>query len=207
MFVLSERIFASHLQSDLRNSIGVTFDSLAQDLSAYYNEEARDPDGRSIDPQRAERRSSFLGRLISESRRSLIEVGTGPGNDARAFLRAGLRVSGVDLSEVYVAIAREKGIDAQQASILALPFEDASFDAAWTMSTLVHVANTEVAAALSELNRVLVPGSLAAIGVWASAEDVDIERTYENEAIGMTRFFSLRTDASLRQLLASLGDL
>jgi SAM-dependent methyltransferase len=176
-------------------------------VSAYYNEEARDPDARSIDPQRAERRSSFLGRLISESRRSLIEVGTGPGNDARAFLRAGLRVSGVDLSEVYVAIAREKGIDAQQASILALPFEDASFDAAWTMSTLVHVANTEVAAALSELNRVPFPGGLAAIGVWASAEDVDIERTYENEAIGMTRFFSLRTDASLRQLLASLGDL
>ncbi|WP_410793915.1 methyltransferase domain-containing protein [Kribbella sp. C-35] len=48
---------------------------------------------------------------------------------------AGFTHTGVDLSPASVDACRELSLHAEVASILDLPFEDATFDAGWTMST------------------------------------------------------------------------
>ncbi|MEI8412381.1 MULTISPECIES: class I SAM-dependent methyltransferase [unclassified Kribbella] len=56
-------------------------------------------------------------------------------------------------------------LDARAASVLELPFEDRTFEAGWTMSTLLHIADEDLDDALAEIVRVLRPGAPLGIGL------------------------------------------
>ena len=122
--------------------------------------------------------------------------------DAQAFRARGLTVSGVDLSPEHVRRAREVGVDAYVASVLGLPFADDSFDAGWTMSTLLHVPDSHLDAALAETLRVLAPGAPLAVGVWGGP---DWEGPSDHDRFQPPRFFSARSDERLRAVLGEFG--
>jgi SAM-dependent methyltransferase len=89
--------------------------------------------------------------------RRYLEVGCGPGELAqRVGDELGADVSAVDISSRMVALARVRGVDAQEGDVQELPFEDASFDCAVAAWMLYHVP--DVPRALAELARVLRPG-------------------------------------------------
>ena len=167
-------------------------------LAAYYDQEAGERAGRELQPRRVEHRAAFLDLLVAESRHRVVEIGTGPGVDAQAFLARGLWVSGVDLSPEHVRRAREVGVDAYVASVLGLPFADDSFDAGWTMSTLLHVPDSHLDAALAETLRVLAPGAPLAVGVWGGP---DWEGPSDHDRFQPPRFFSLRSHERWRAAL------
>ena len=176
--------------------------SLEADLAAYYDQEAGERAERELQPERVAHRASFLDLLAAEGRRTVVEVGTGPGVDARAFLARGLAVSGVDLSAEHVRRARDAGVQAYVASVLDLPFADDSFDAGWTMSTLLHVPDRHLDAALSEIVRVLAPGAPLAVGVWGG---LDREGPGDRDRYDPPRFFSLRGHERWRAALEQHG--
>jgi ubiquinone/menaquinone biosynthesis C-methylase UbiE len=64
--------------------------------------------------------------------------------------------TGIDLSETVRSCLHKPF---HSCSAESLPFDDASFDALWTITVLEHVPNPE--AALNEIRRVLRPGGLA----------------------------------------------
>jgi SAM-dependent methyltransferase len=178
-------------------------DQLESDLAAFYDQQAprrlaRGDGG----PWRGAARDTFLAQLRSEARTTLVELGTGPGHDALALQAAGLTVAGVDLSPEHVRICRERGIDARLASVFELPFEDGSFEAGWTMSTLLHVPDDRIDAALDEIARVLAPGAPLAIGLWSGPDE---EAINEDDTIVPKRFFSRRSDQRLREILGRHG--
>jgi len=80
-------------------------------------------------------------------------------------------VVGVDLSDTMVDAARRRFADAcasgrlsvRQGSLLELPLEAASIDAAVTVNTLYFVE--DLPAAFAELHRVLKPGGRAVVGI------------------------------------------
>jgi SAM-dependent methyltransferase len=164
--------------------------SIEQDLAAYYDQDAADRSERALDGHREQLREDFVDLLLAESRRTVVEVGTGPGIDAAALQNRGLAVCGVDLSAEHVRLARERGIEAHVGSVLNLPFADRSIDAGWTMSTLMHVPDVDIDAALRELVRVLAPGAPLAIGVWGGP---DVETRSDRDVLDPPRFFSLRS--------------
>jgi SAM-dependent methyltransferase len=130
----------------------------------------------------------------------VLEVGTGPGRDGAALVQAGLDYTGIDLAPASVAACRALGLDVRVASVLDLPFADGTFDAGWTMSTLLHVADAELDAALAEVVRVLRPGAPLAVGLWGGR---DLAEGPAGEAThGPARFFSFRSD---EKVLAALG--
>lgn len=90
----------------------------------------------------------------------VLDGGMGPGRLCAELDRGGWRVSGVDLSASMVEMARLRIPHARdrlvQGSIEAVPFGDASFDAATAMGVLEYVDDVE--AALRELARVIRPG-------------------------------------------------
>jgi SAM-dependent methyltransferase len=181
---------------------GPAVDRLEADLTSYYDQDAARRAGREVDPHRVRRREAFADLLVAEGRHRLLEVGTGPGRDASAFLARGLSVSGVDLSSEHVRLSRAAGIDAHVASVQRLPFPDSSYDAGWTMSTLMHVPDSGFDAALGEICRVLVAGSPLAVGVWGGT---DAEQLKSDDEIQPPRFFSLRSDERLQEMLGQHG--
>jgi SAM-dependent methyltransferase len=83
--------------------------------------------------------------------------------------RRGARVSGIDISEPTVKLARAAFDGGPQAllgtvgDVRDIPFRDATFDAVYSMGTIEHFDETE--RAVQEMVRVLKPGGRAIIGV------------------------------------------
>ena len=88
----------------------------------------------------------------------VLDACCGTGDLALAALRAGGVVTGVDFSERMLERARRKSSEVEwvRGDVLALPFEDGSFDAATVGFGIRNVPELE--AGLRELRRVLRPG-------------------------------------------------
>ncbi len=95
----------------------------------------------------------------------VLDIGCGVGGPAR-YLAAtyGCRVTGVDLTEEFVAVAQmltercrlDHFVDFHQANGLDLPFEDASFDMVWCQNVTMNI--DDKTAFYREIARVLKPG-------------------------------------------------
>lgn len=96
----------------------------------------------------------------------VLDVATGPGVVALAALDRGADVVAVDQSEAMVSIAQRAGIDARQAAVEQLPFDDGSFDAVVAGFLLNHLARPLRGAA--EMARVC-RGRMA-VSVWDTPE-------------------------------------
>lgn len=95
----------------------------------------------------------------------VLDVGCGLGGSARHLAAEhGCDVTGVDLTAEYVAVARELSrlihlddrVRFEVGSALALPFDDATFDVAWTEHAQMNIADKR--GLYAEIARVLVPG-------------------------------------------------
>jgi demethylmenaquinone methyltransferase/2-methoxy-6-polyprenyl-1,4-benzoquinol methylase len=89
---------------------------------------------------------------------AVLDACCGTGDLALAAERAGGRVTGLDFSERMLDRARAKSTDVEwvQGDVLALPFDDESFDAVTVGFGVRNVDDLE--AGLRELRRVLRPG-------------------------------------------------
>jgi ubiquinone/menaquinone biosynthesis C-methylase UbiE len=97
-----------------------------------------------------------LSRLLGEGTGVLLDVGCGTGSYAAGLAELGWDVTGVDLSEDMLRRAAEKGVRTVHADAAALPFENATFDAAVSVFTNTDV--DDLAAVVREIVRVLRPG-------------------------------------------------
>ena len=124
---------------------GTAYDRIAE----WYDETFRP----SLHAAEADALERFLGRGAGRC----LDLGCGTGAAAPVLEALGWSVVGVDRSERLLDIARAKGYDVVAASADALPFGDASFDAA--VSVWTHTDIDEFGAALSETARVLWPAA------------------------------------------------
>lgn len=104
---------------------------------------------------------------------SVLDVACGTGVLAReAVGRVGAegRVVGLDLNKGMLAVAArvEPKVDWHQGDAMALPFEDASFDAVTSQFALMYFPDR--VAALHEMWRVLTPGGRLAVAAWGPIE-------------------------------------
>jgi SAM-dependent methyltransferase len=173
-----------------------------RDLATYYDNEVQERAGRELPADRVARRGAYIELLRAEGRRSVLEVGAGPGRDGTAFAQAGLAYAGVDLAAASAGACRALGLDVRVASVLELPFADGAFDAGWTMSTLLHVADADLDAAIDEIVRVLRPAAPLAVGLWGGR---DLEGPAGEATHGPARFFSFRSDEKVRAALERHG--
>lgn len=97
-------------------------------------------------------------RLLGEgSGRRLLDVGCGTGVGAVVYAERGWVVTGIDISADQLRLAQERGVEVLQADAAAMPFDDASFDAA--VATWIHTDVEDFVAVLREIARVLSAGA------------------------------------------------
>lgn len=109
----------------------------------------------------------------------LLDAGCGTGYNLLELGRLG-RATGVDLSTDALAFCRARGVRALRASVLALPFADATFDAVTSFDVLYHAWVSDDRAAARELARVLRPGGALLVRVPAlralwGAHDTEVQ--------------------------------
>ena len=136
-----------------------------EQLRTEFNEWARAGKGESM-----ERGHSPVGRQAIERMRvpadaRVLDIGCGSGWATRLLAEqaVGGRVTGIDISDGMIRLARESSllfpnVDYQTASAEQLPFGDGEFTHAFSMESLYYYRN--IPKALKEIHRVLKPGGL-----------------------------------------------
>ena len=182
------------------------YDQVIDGLRQAYDNSAEERDagnaGR-LTPWKVATRADFLSLLQAEGKRSLLEIGGGPGHFAAFFRDAGLDVVMTDLSPAMVRLAQAKGLDARVMDFLNLDFLPAAFDAVFALNCLLHVPSADLPRVLAAIHRVLRPGGLFFYGVYGghSFEGIWPEDHHEPK-----RYFVFYPDDELRQRVAGLFD-
>ena len=105
-------------------------------------------------------------RLPVSAADRILDIGSGLGGPARYMARRfGCRVSGIDLTAEFCEVARlltarlglEDRVSFDEGDALAMPFEDAAFDGAYSMNVSMNIADKR--ALYREIARVLKPGA------------------------------------------------
>ncbi|MCP3938467.1 MAG: class I SAM-dependent methyltransferase [Actinomycetia bacterium] len=173
-------------------------------LRRFYETEARENRRRSPKGLRVDLRDDFIDRLVSEGCGTLLDFGAGPGLDVRTFAGAGFDCVGLDLAIGNAVLGTREGLSIVPGSIVAPPFKDASFDAGWSMSTLMHLADDAAVDAVTAMARVLRNGAPLMVGLWGSEAG---RHVIETDAHGNPRPFHHRSPDRNRQILAAAGSI
>lgn len=141
-------------------------------------------------------RLRFFDMLQRENKHDLLEVGSGNGLDSLFFQDTGLNVTCVDLSPAMVELCRKKGLNAHVMDMARLDFPGESFDAIYSMNSLLHLRKSELPAVLMSMSALLREGGLVYVGVFGG---VDSEHVWADDYYTPKRFFSFFTDEGLQQ--------
>lgn len=113
-------------------------------------------------------RQKTVLELLPDAPGEVLDAGMGGGILCLELERRGWSVRGIDLSRRMVELAHARlphlGDRLVQGSILALPYDDASFDAAVATGVLEYVEES-LADVVAELARVLRPGGVAVVSL------------------------------------------
>ena len=135
----------------------------------------------------------------------LLEVGCGTGHWSEYFAGKGYAVTGVDISERMIAIARQRSISGatfDMADAEKLPFPDGGFDAVAAITALEFTADP--VQAVSEMTRcVRKPGGMLIVGVLNRLSGCNQRR--KRRATSMYASTTLFSPDDLRALLDHAG--
>jgi ubiquinone/menaquinone biosynthesis C-methylase UbiE len=138
--------------------------------------------------------SSFRGQR-------LLEVGCGIGTDLVRFAKGGARVTGVDLAQTAIDLARKNfelnGVTADELRVAngeALPYADASFDVVYGHGVIQYTANAPQL--IREMHRVLKPSGTGIFMVynrvsWLNAMSKLMKVALEHEDAPVLKKYSI----------------
>jgi ubiquinone/menaquinone biosynthesis C-methylase UbiE len=149
-----------------------------EQLRTEFNEWARAGKGESMERGHRPVGEQAIARLRVEPDSRVLDIGCGSGWATRllADYAFNSRVTGIDISDEMIRVAREASssypnVDFEVASAEQLPFADDEFTRAFSMESLYYYRN--IPKALSEIHRVMKVG-----GLFAAVVDL----YWENEA-------------------------
>jgi ubiquinone/menaquinone biosynthesis C-methylase UbiE len=149
-----------------------------------------------------------------EDAKHILDLGSGQGNDSLRLARAGLQITGVDLSEYAIKFARArtefanlKIVFKQMDMALGLHFADSSFDAVLANLSLHYFSLERTQFILGEIMRILEPNGTLCFHVNSSEEGEkrrakgsvvsELEPGFFFEHDGVTRRYFARNDLEL----------
>jgi ubiquinone/menaquinone biosynthesis C-methylase UbiE/uncharacterized membrane protein YbhN (UPF0104 family) len=153
-------------RSSRRGSVEATVQSHFDDLAPAYAAQLSPLARERVVSRKAALMHQYLATHGINSGARLLDAGCGQGWYVRAMAEHGYRVTGLDLAPGQLAAARRELTQGNAsteplaaASVLQLPFQNGSFDAAFAVNVLHHVGGTASHnAALAEIARVVRPG-------------------------------------------------
>jgi SAM-dependent methyltransferase len=101
--------------------------------------------------------SNLISQLGIRQKATILDVGTGTGNNLRLLQELGFKnVTGLDSSEEAIRFCQQKGLGlVKQGDVCNIPFPDNNFDVVFATDIIEHVEDD--IEALSEIRRILKP--------------------------------------------------
>ena len=166
-------------------------DSRRDAIRAAYDADAARRDAMTPDEWRTAVVDEWKNMLVEKGLRSVLELGCGTGQLSAHMVTASFDVTAIDLSDANVEAARARGVDAAVGDFTQLPFQKETFDAAFAINTLLHVATEDLGACLMGIRDVLRPQGSLLIVVWGGR---DHEGPIDDEWLEPPRYFRFYTD-------------
>lgn len=150
---------------------------------------------------RAER--TFIAKMRRVEQPMILDAGCGPGRDTARFLRAGLKIVGVDNAEKLLKAGCDR-FQINQGHLLCselakLPFNKDTFNGIWLRSVLGHFSSSDNLVILKELARVATPGALVFVRVREGSQEGIEKRD------GFERFYKHYEREEVRDLMRAAG--
>jgi len=191
----------TNLKVAIEKSSRFDFDAVANEYDQWY----KSAKSRMYD--RLEKKAVRRYLPPSAKGKKLLEVGCGTGHWSRYFSEYGFEVTGVDISERMIDIAKSKNIPNalfQVADSHSLPFADETFDVTAAITTLEFVRDAE--AVIREMIRCTrKPGGQLLVGVLNAMARLNRNRKQSPESpYTKAQLFS---PSQLKQLLEPFGRL
>ena len=156
-------------------------------LIESYEKHAHQRESSTTDKFKERERSEFLKLLKAERRKTILEIGCGPGRDAQFFQSQGLQALAVDNAPTMVKLTAEKGVPAQVLDCYDLDQIDDTFDAVYTLNCLLHIPKKDIDHIFSLIATRLNGNGLMYLGLWGGE---NFEGILEQDTYEPKRFFS-----------------
>lgn len=177
--------------------------NLKNELRETYDKYAQERETSVMQGWKLEERARFLTALQNEHKHKLLEIGAGTGRDSKFFQDKGFEVTCIDLSPAMVEHCRQKGLSAYVMDMTAIDLPENSFDAVYSMNSLLHLTKDEFSDVIQRINTLLQEGGLFYIGMYGG---YDFEGISENDAYTPKRFFSFFDDEHLQTEIGKVFD-
>jgi|SRR5271157_1933432 len=141
--------------------------------------------------------------LLKKSGNSILEVGCGPGVEAKYFIKEGYAVLGLDASEGMLAEARQRVPEGTFMRMDMRDMEelkDGCFSGVWCCASLLHLAKAEAPRAVREFRRVIKDDGT----LFISLKKGDGEGMVRSPD-GCDRFFAYYQKAEAEKLMCDCG--
>lgn len=146
-----------------------------------------------------EARKNFADSLKNQDGKTILEIGSGAGIDAKYFSKRGFDVLATDFSKQMLEMCKKRGLNTQILDIYELDKFNPKFDGIFTLNVLLHIPNQEKGKIIRNIKNCLNKDGLFYYGVYGGydEESVFTDKTKMN----LPRFFSFLSDDSLFDLV------
>ncbi|TSC52325.1 MAG: hypothetical protein LiPW41_536 [Parcubacteria group bacterium LiPW_41] len=141
--------------------------------------------------------SAFVSRLQGKK---VLDIGSGPGDDAQILKKNNLEVICVDGSLSMVNKTKELGFESYQKYFREIDFPDGSFDGIWAYTSLLHVSSEEASEVVGKIYQMLKSGGVFLIGMIEGEFEGDKESWEQSE-----RYFKFYTEKELTDMVSHWG--
>lgn len=135
---------------------------------------------------------------------TILDAGCGPGRDSEYFAQHGLNVTGVDLSEKLLEIAKNRvpQIEFLKQDLRKLEFPAQSLDGIWACASLLHLQREEIPAVLQGFHKILKENGILFILVKEGKGEANVAEKLSSYAV---RHFTYFMSDELKMLVENAG--
>lgn len=134
----------------------------------------------------------------------ILDLGCGPGRDAKIFSDLGLQVVGVDYSLKMIEMAKQTASQAEfyEMDIEELKFPEESFDGVWASCSLLHIPKNRITSVLSKIYALLKSDGVLYLSVKQGTGEIV---TQDQRYGGLEKFWSFFQEDELQDFLKIAG--
>lgn len=178
-----------------------------QQLKAAYDKDARTRDSAEgkREQWKLDVREQFVKLLKKEQKKTILELGSGAGLDAKYFQDEGFVVLATDLSDEMVKMCKKRGLEAKVNDLYNLRSLGSRFDAIFSLNVLLHVPRTDLEQVLKGIYDTLNENGVFYYGVYGGRDEEKI--IIKKTQMGLPRLFSFLSDETIQKVIENLFEM